>query len=90
MVLRPLENTLEILDLIDVVQRLGIARHFKDVIESVLQQSYKNSAMDHKDDSNDDLYGVALRFRLLRQQGYNVSCGRYYYDEHKRNSPRLL
>ncbi|CBI31269.3 unnamed protein product, partial [Vitis vinifera] len=27
------------------------------------------------DDTDDNLYNIALQFRLLRQQGYNISCG---------------
>ncbi|WCJ24381.1 Alpha-copaene synthase [Euphorbia peplus] len=55
------------LKLIDVTQRLGIAYHFKLEIE--LQLNNINSI-----DGNNDLHFIALRFRLLRQQGIKVSC----------------
>ncbi|EEF38934.1 (+)-delta-cadinene synthase isozyme A, putative [Ricinus communis] len=55
------------LKLIDVIQRLGIAYHFEEEIGEVIEQVYSNY------DDDEDLYDIALRFRLLRQQGYNVS-----------------
>ncbi|KAL5546747.1 hypothetical protein UlMin_006434 [Ulmus minor] len=72
MVEDPVQNPLEKLDLIDVIQRLGVSYHFENEIKEVLQQIIDNQ-WEHGDD-NDELYIVALRFRLLRQQGYNVSC----------------
>ncbi|XP_043710536.1 (-)-germacrene D synthase-like [Telopea speciosissima] len=61
------------LSLIDSLQRLGVAYHFEEEIEEILEQIHE--APDHGfDDDNDDLYTIALRFRLLRQQGYNVPC----------------
>ncbi|CAL9017341.1 unnamed protein product, partial [Prunus brigantina] len=61
------------LDLIDQIQRLGVSHHFENEIEEVLQQIHKNS-YDDPQGGDDDLYTAALYFRLLRQQGYNVSC----------------
>ncbi|KAF8414060.1 hypothetical protein HHK36_002059 [Tetracentron sinense] len=58
------------INLIDSIQRLGLSYHFEREIEEALQQMY-DTHPDHEND--DDLYSVALRFRLLRQQGYNVS-----------------
>ena len=58
----------------DAVQRLGVAYHFEKEIEEALQNTYDNNHC--IDDINDDLYDVALRFRLLRQQGFNISCGK--------------
>ncbi|KAF2290747.1 hypothetical protein GH714_015293 [Hevea brasiliensis] len=57
----------EKLKLLDAIQRLGISYHFEGEIEKALKQIYQG----FKDDGN--LCTVALRFRLLRQQGYNVS-----------------
>ena len=62
------------LKFIDAVQRLGVAYHFEKDIEEALQNTYDNYHC--IDDINDDLYDVALRFRLLRQQGFNISCGK--------------
>ncbi|KAK9938240.1 hypothetical protein M0R45_014992 [Rubus argutus] len=71
----PVEKLSQKLHLIDDIQRLGVSRHFKNEIEDILQQIHKNSYVNCDDQQNDDeLFTVALRFRLLRQQGYNVSC----------------
>lgn len=59
------------LNLIDAIHRLGVAYHFESGIESALLRMH-NSFTDGKDNS-DDLHTVALRLRLLRQEGYNVS-----------------
>ncbi|GER53347.1 germacrene-D synthase [Striga asiatica] len=61
------------LDLIDTIQRLGVGYHFEKEIDKSLQNIHGACILeyDHKDD---DLRVVSLRFRLLRQQGYNVSC----------------
>ena len=67
-------HPLEQLKFIDAVQRLGVAYHFEKEIEEALQNTYDNYHC--IDDINDDLYDVALRFRLLRQQGFNISCGK--------------
>ena len=62
------------LNFIDAVQRLGMAYHFEEEIEEALGRIYDNYQEDG--DKYDDLYNVALRFRLLRQQGFNISCGK--------------
>ncbi|KAL6311211.1 hypothetical protein AAG906_000480 [Vitis piasezkii] len=66
-------NPSQLLNFIDAVQRLGVAYHFEREIEESLQRIYDR--FHDADDTNDDLYNIALRFRLLRQQGYNISCG---------------
>lgn len=58
------------LELIDAIQRLGLQYHFENDIKRALQVI--------RDDSNDacfsnDLHSTALRFRLLRQHGYDLS-----------------
>ncbi|XP_010051295.1 myrcene synthase, chloroplastic-like isoform X3 [Eucalyptus grandis] len=58
------------LELIDAIQRLGLQYHFENDIKRALQVIH--------DDSNDacfsnDLHSTALRFRLLRQHGYDLS-----------------
>ncbi|KAH9727536.1 TPS27 [Citrus sinensis] len=61
---------LDQLELIDNLQRLGLAYHFETEIENILHNIYNN-----KDDKwkNENLYATSLEFRLLRQHGYNVS-----------------
>ncbi|CAI0378675.1 unnamed protein product [Linum tenue] len=59
------------LEMIDAVQRLGIDYHFEHEIEAALLQISGDGPVD--DDTDDDLYTVSLRFRLLRQQGYHIN-----------------
>ncbi|KAL5839747.1 hypothetical protein ACOSQ4_012355 [Xanthoceras sorbifolium] len=62
------------LAMIDAVQRVGIDYHFQDEIEQILPRQYMIAANTYGDyDHHDhDLQEVALRFRLLRQEGYDV------------------
>ncbi|KAF4368355.1 hypothetical protein F8388_019072 [Cannabis sativa] len=70
--LHPLENPLETLEYIDDIQRLGLSYYFENEIEQVLKQFHNNNNLHH--DFGDNLYADALRFRLLREQGYNSAC----------------
>ncbi|KAH7861221.1 hypothetical protein Vadar_023293 [Vaccinium darrowii] len=64
------------LNLIDAIQRLGVAYHFQTEIEASLEHIYETyyHEPDHKNAEEEDLYAVALSFRLLRQEGFPVSC----------------
>ncbi|MCD9646207.1 hypothetical protein HAX54_035884 [Datura stramonium] len=62
----------ETLNLIDVIERLGIAYHFEKEIDEIVEQIYNENSNFEGDDYN-DLYTCALQFRLLRQHGYNIS-----------------
>lgn len=68
------------LDLVDTIQRLGVSYHFEDEIDEVLQQirkdSYDGSHQHQGSDDDHNLHAAALYFRLLRQQGYDISCGK--------------
>nr|QQG64114.1 TPS3 [Parthenium argentatum] len=66
----PLQH-MKMIDLIDVVQRLGIAYHFEDEIEEALQHIYVTYG--EKWIGHNNLQNIALWFRLLRQQGFNLS-----------------
>ncbi|XP_077250017.1 alpha-terpineol synthase, chloroplastic-like [Tasmannia lanceolata] len=58
------------LKFIDALQRLGVGYHFKNEIKdalSIISMDDNNARME------DDLYATALRFRLLRQHGFEVS-----------------
>ncbi|VYS49681.1 unnamed protein product [Arabidopsis thaliana] len=59
----PSEN----LEMIDVIQSLGIDLHFRQEIEQTLHMIYKEGLQ-----FNGDLHEIALRFRLLRQEGHYV------------------
>ncbi|KAH6814579.1 hypothetical protein C2S51_023597 [Perilla frutescens var. frutescens] len=65
----PDDSTLK-LELIDAIQRLGVAYHFEQEIDDSLRHIHQiqSSKVD------DDVGVVALRFRLLRQHGYRVPC----------------
>ncbi|KAL3728763.1 hypothetical protein ACJRO7_033354 [Eucalyptus globulus] len=64
----------QMLHLIDQIQRLGIDYHFEHEVDEQLEQIHKSYSQLHLEDFKvDDLHMVALIFRLLRQQGYNVS-----------------
>nr|QWB49539.1 terpene synthase 5 [Aquilaria sinensis] len=72
LLLAGLDKPWEQLDLIDSVQRLGVAYHFEDEIENLLQGIHKN--LDTCLEENDNLHGISLLFRLIRQSGLTVSC----------------
>ncbi|KAF3432410.1 hypothetical protein FNV43_RR27150 [Rhamnella rubrinervis] len=55
------------LNLIDVLQRLGLSYHFEDQIQSILKPMQYNIEWTINDNN---LYATALQFRLLRQHGY--------------------
>ncbi|KAF3949774.1 hypothetical protein CMV_024393 [Castanea mollissima] len=52
-------------------ERLGVAYHFEREIQEALEHLY--ATFNDKNDV-DDLYEVSLSFRLLRQEGFKVSC----------------
>ncbi|KAL3736274.1 hypothetical protein ACJRO7_025264 [Eucalyptus globulus] len=62
------------LNLIDQIQRLGLAYHFESEIVEQLEQIHRSYFEFHCGNNDDNLHTIALLFRLLRQQGYNVSC----------------
>ncbi|KAI0502232.1 hypothetical protein KFK09_017179 [Dendrobium nobile] len=61
-------DSLQIMELIDTIQRLGVGYHFEKEIDEGLCLLFKTTSDDN------DLYTVALRFRLLRQQRYHISA----------------
>nr|WBW04232.1 TPS [Ficus pyriformis]WBW04345.1 terpene synthase [Ficus semicordata] len=67
------------LSMVDSLQRLGIDRHFKEEIRSVLDEAYKlwlqGDESIHLDSST-----CAMTFRLLRVSGYDVSSGGHMKD----------
>ncbi|PHT51583.1 (-)-germacrene D synthase [Capsicum baccatum] len=67
-------KSLQKLDLINTIQRLGVAYHFEHEIEESLSYMYTCYEEWIGEVDGNDLYAIALCFRLLRQQGYYVSC----------------
>ncbi|XP_059456694.1 myrcene synthase, chloroplastic-like [Corylus avellana] len=64
-------DPLEKLELIDILQRLGISYHFDDEIQRTLEGIY-NANHGGKMCNKENIYATALEFRLLRQHGYSV------------------
>ncbi|KAK9151945.1 hypothetical protein Syun_010254 [Stephania yunnanensis] len=79
-------RTLEKLELIDALQRLGIDYLFKNEIERVLDGAFENKANNVLDN---DLHYKSLYFRLLRQHGYEVSHAKSK-DEYRELNERDL
>ncbi|XP_030935776.1 myrcene synthase, chloroplastic-like [Quercus lobata] len=75
MMLHKVVDPIEQLELIDILQRLGISYHFEEEIKKILEGLYNN--IDNGSDTDTwktkNLYATALKFRLLRQHGYIVS-----------------
>lgn len=57
------KNAVEKMNLVDVIQRLGVEHHFEEQITTEF--------------NSPSLHEVALRFRLLRQQGFGVSADEF-------------
>ena len=75
MMLHKVVDPLEQLELIDILQRLGLSYHFEGEIKRILEGLFNIN--DHGDDKwkTKNLYATTLKFRLLRQHGYSVSQG---------------
>ncbi|KAJ8763756.1 hypothetical protein K2173_003538 [Erythroxylum novogranatense] len=69
MLMNPSDGPSQKLNMIDLVQRLGVAYHFEPEIEGALNEIAANFNYEFEY----DLYTAALQFRLLRQQGIKVS-----------------
>ncbi|XP_022927977.1 terpene synthase 10-like [Cucurbita moschata] len=69
--LREIREPLEQLELIDVLQRLGISYHFESEIKDILERINKKSYED--DGKKNSLHVTSLKFRLLRQHQFSIS-----------------
>ncbi|KAH9757636.1 alpha-humulene/(-)-(E)-beta-caryophyllene synthase [Citrus sinensis] len=67
-------DSLSRLKLIDAILRLGVGYQFERELEEALQNLYDAFSNHFYNIEDNDLYHVALRFRILRQRGYKVSC----------------
>lgn len=70
------DDPFEGLIMIDALQRLSIDYRFQDEINGFLEKRSMNPIAEYIGGGN--LYGIALQFRLLRQEGYFVHAGDYY------------
>ncbi|KAF2532918.1 hypothetical protein F2Q70_00031886 [Brassica cretica] len=69
-----LKTSLEKLELIDDLQKLGISHHFELEIKDILTDlHHKNEKHLWNCDKEEDLHATALEFRLLRQHGFEIS-----------------
>ncbi|XP_060214597.1 sesquiterpene synthase 12-like isoform X2 [Lycium barbarum] len=68
------DNSAQKLVLIETIQRLGVAYHFNNEIQTSIQNIFDTtSQLESENNIDDNLYVVSLRFRLLRQQGHYMS-----------------
>ncbi|KAK1437906.1 hypothetical protein QVD17_03706 [Tagetes erecta] len=65
-------STLELLELVDDIERLGLGYRFQNNIRKVLDKLVASINETTKEEEN-NLHAVSLRFRLLRDHGYVVS-----------------
>ncbi|KEH38225.1 Ent-kaurene synthase [Medicago truncatula] len=71
------------LHMIDSLERLGINHHFKEEIQSVLDETYRYW-LQRAEDIFLDPTTCAMAFRMLRLNGYDVSSDPFYeYSEDK-------
>ncbi|KAE8678069.1 Delta-cadinene synthase isozyme A [Hibiscus syriacus] len=63
------DDLLHKLRLIDTIKRLGVSYHFEREIEEALHNAYE-----HHYNYDQTLEATSLRFRLLRESGFNVPC----------------
>ncbi|KAJ9549176.1 hypothetical protein OSB04_021719 [Centaurea solstitialis] len=71
-------SSLQLLELVDNIERLGLGYRFQDNIRTVLGKiASKNGSYtklgEEEEAENISLHATSLRFRLHRQHGYNVS-----------------
>nr|BAS30549.1 isoprene synthase [Casuarina equisetifolia] len=72
MMLQKAVDPLERLELIDVLQRLGLSYHFDEEIQKILESIYDANYGGKIPSNKENIYATALEFRLLRQLGYGV------------------
>ncbi|GAB4836540.1 hypothetical protein Ancab_001453 [Ancistrocladus abbreviatus] len=66
------QEVLKQLNLINALQRLGVAYHFEKAIEETLQNIYDTHCYDLEGKA--DLYHTSLMFRIMRQHGFPITC----------------
>ncbi|KAK8527302.1 hypothetical protein V6N12_054521 [Hibiscus sabdariffa] len=71
MLMVPTEDPSDKLHLIDTIKRLGVSYHFEKEVEDTLQHIYHH----HDYNADQSLQDTSLRFRLLRENGFNVRSG---------------
>ena len=69
-------DPVEKVSFINTICRLGLSYHFENQIEEQLNQILE-ARPNLTDDNDYDLNATALLFRVFRQHGYKMSCGKY-------------
>ncbi|KAI7735147.1 hypothetical protein M8C21_030172 [Ambrosia artemisiifolia] len=67
-------STLQLLELIDDIERMGLGYRFQTNITKVLSK-VASKDYEPKKEEEDNLHVACLKFRLLRQHGFSVSQG---------------
>ncbi|XP_050218837.1 (-)-germacrene D synthase-like [Mercurialis annua] len=80
MLMESTDNASKTFETVDAIQRLGVAYHFETEIYEILGAA---DTFHH----GSDLHDISLKFRLLRQQGYNMSCD--VFDKFKDDGGRF-
>ncbi|KAJ9139584.1 hypothetical protein P3X46_030308 [Hevea brasiliensis] len=83
-------NPLDQLEIIDALQRLGVAYHFEDQIETKLKSIYNDTFNKQRLKQDPHSFATALEFRLLRKHGYNVPQGEAILEEAQKFSSKNL
>ena len=75
------DGGLEELIMIDIIKRLCLDHYFQEEIRAILATHNSEWRTLCKEGGGGDLHEVALRFRLLRQEGYHITSGELYLVE---------
>ncbi|GLJ21154.1 hypothetical protein SUGI_0386970 [Cryptomeria japonica] len=80
------------LSMVDMLERLGIARHFKCETKQVLDNVYrccKENEIIQGISSTSDILNRSISFRILRSNGYDVSPDSYFSAASTLFSPKM-
>lgn len=69
------DENVNILELIDTVKQLGLSYHFEEEIGEALDRFLSLEKCSGRNNFGRSLHETALRFRLLREYGYDISPG---------------
>ncbi|KAL2495311.1 Monoterpene synthase [Forsythia ovata] len=87
-IISEMEDQPDRLELIDNLQRLDVSYHFQDEIKKILDHIHLNTNKDYDNQNEKDLYSTALKFRILRQNGYQVPQAAFKFKSVLPFSPR--
>jgi len=73
------DENVKILELIDTVKHLGLSYHFEKEIREALDRFLSLEKCSATINIGRSLHETALRFRILREYGYDVSPGAHIH-----------